>query len=219
MHNRIIPPSIIYCVFACQHSLCVCVCCVAPGPNGMPPMFSPQHCMPPMYALNSPYQPVGPSYSPMPYNTQAVCFPNSFQGKLVREVSLLLNLLLLFRYVNVTLFKTVMLDHINFDFQQKLVWGTFSYTYGLHLAFSVGLSVSATIKMLCQQLNLASTLVIVSLYLAICLCFVGLCFLHVLLMHVVMSVAILWLSVPHCISKTTLTWQWHAITLTYISRL
>jgi len=45
-------------------------------------MFSPQHCMPPLYALNSPYQPVGPGFAPAQYNMQPVCFANGFQGML-----------------------------------------------------------------------------------------------------------------------------------------
>jgi len=65
---------------------CVCVsCCVTLGQNGMSSMFSPQHCMPPLYALNTPYQPVGPGVAPTPYNTPAVCFPNGFQGKFAWE--------------------------------------------------------------------------------------------------------------------------------------
>jgi len=48
----------------------------------MSSMFSHQHCMPPMYALNSPYQHVGPGFAPMPYNTPAMCYANGYQGKL-----------------------------------------------------------------------------------------------------------------------------------------
>ena len=53
----------------------------------MPPVFSPQHCMPPMYALGSPYQPVGPGFAPTQYNMQPVCFPNGFQGTSAKEAS------------------------------------------------------------------------------------------------------------------------------------
>jgi len=46
----------------------------------MPQMFSPTHCMPPLYALNSPYQAVGPGFAQTPYNVQAMRFPNGLQG-------------------------------------------------------------------------------------------------------------------------------------------